>query len=65
MQNLSDVLNTFLEERGTPIVQEKVSEEVYETKVELKQDLPGQIQQYAASDDAHSVVKQASSVMGD
>ncbi|KAK3815361.1 MAG: hypothetical protein J3Q66DRAFT_344462 [Benniella sp.] len=65
LAQLSPLLMQFLEEHGTPVVQEKVTEEVDETKVELKQDLPGQVQQYADSDDAHPMVKQANSVMGD
>jgi hypothetical protein len=59
------MLMEFLEEHGRPVVQEKVTEEVDETKVELKQDLPGQVQQYADSEEAHPMVKQANSVMGD
>ncbi|KAF9345896.1 hypothetical protein BGX34_004381 [Mortierella sp. NVP85] len=62
---LSPMLLQFLEDEGRPIVQEKVTEEVDETKVELKQDLPGQVQQYADSEEAHPMVKQANSIMGD
>ncbi|KAF9979126.1 hypothetical protein BGZ65_006730 [Modicella reniformis] len=61
---LTPMLMDFLEEYGR-VVQEKVSEEVNETKGDLKQSLPGHVDEYVKSDEAHPMAKQAASVMGD
>ncbi|KAG0204191.1 hypothetical protein B0O80DRAFT_450866 [Mortierella sp. GBAus27b] len=62
---INEVMGQFLEEHGRPIVQEKVTEEVEETKVDLKRDLPNHINEYTQSDDANKNVKQVAEVMGD
>ncbi|KAF9114921.1 hypothetical protein BGX27_009468 [Mortierella sp. AM989] len=65
MDALAPILMKFLEEHARPHVQEKVTEELDETKVDLKRDLPGTIFDQIQSADSNPVVAQVAESMGD
>ncbi|KAK3847663.1 MAG: hypothetical protein J3R72DRAFT_430531 [Linnemannia gamsii] len=51
MDALTPILINFLEEHARPHVQEKVTEELGETKVDLKKDLPDTVMDYLKGED--------------
>ncbi|KAF9898402.1 hypothetical protein BX616_004079, partial [Lobosporangium transversale] len=65
MEQLTPLLMNFLEEYGRPHVQEKVTEELDETKVELKRDMPNTMVEYIKDSEANPIVSQLADVMGD
>ncbi|KAF9981437.1 hypothetical protein BGZ75_007290 [Mortierella antarctica] len=65
MEQLLPVLMNYMEEHCRPLVQEKVSEELDETKGDLKQDLPHTIMDYITGDEANPMVAKIVTAMGD
>ncbi|KAF9084651.1 hypothetical protein BGX29_007219 [Mortierella sp. GBA35] len=65
MDALTPVLINFLEEHARPHVQEKVTEELGETKVDLKKDLPDTIMDYIKGDEGFPMIANIISNMGD
>ncbi|KAG0285912.1 hypothetical protein BGZ98_005289 [Dissophora globulifera] len=65
MDSLTPLLMNFLEEKARPHVQSKVTEEIDETKVDLKQDLPGTIMENVQGEDSNPLVAQVVAAMGD
>ncbi|KAI1319428.1 hypothetical protein EDD11_004005 [Mortierella claussenii] len=65
MEQLTPLLMSFLEEHARPHVQEKVTEELDETKVDLKRDMPDTIMEQIKGTEANPVVSQLVSAMGD
>ncbi|KAG0322102.1 hypothetical protein BGZ99_003523 [Dissophora globulifera] len=65
MESLTPLLVNFLEEHARPHVQTKVTEEIDETKVDLKQDLPGTIMENVQGEDSNPLVAQVVAAMGD
>ncbi|KAF9961309.1 hypothetical protein BGZ72_004230 [Mortierella alpina] len=65
MEQLLPMLMNYMEEHCRPLVQEKVSEELDETKGDLKQDLPHTIMDYITGDEANPMVAKIVTAMGD
>ncbi|KAF9931852.1 hypothetical protein FBU30_009432 [Linnemannia zychae] len=65
MDSLSNILVNFLEEKARPHVQEKVTEELGETKVELKKDMPDTIMEYINGEDGFPMIGGIISNLGD
>ncbi|KAF8925928.1 hypothetical protein EDD21DRAFT_393005 [Dissophora ornata] len=65
MDKLTPLIMKFLDEHARPHVQTKVTEEISETKVELKQDLPGTIMEHIQGPESHPMVAEIAASMGD
>ncbi|KAF9182677.1 hypothetical protein BGZ51_005743 [Haplosporangium sp. Z 767] len=65
MEGLTTMLVKYLEDFARPHVQEKVTEEIDETKVDLKRDLPETIMSYITGEEANQIVAQIVSNMGE
>jgi hypothetical protein len=65
MDQLTPLLINFLEEHARPHVKDKVTEELDETKVDLKKDLPHTIMEYIQGSESNAIVAQIVSAMGD
>ncbi|KAF9420086.1 hypothetical protein BGZ94_009211 [Podila epigama] len=70
MDQLTPVLINYLDEYARPHVQEKVTEELDETKVDLKRDLPTTIMDYIKGEGenregGNALIAQIASVLGD
>jgi len=65
MDSLTPILLNFLEEHARPHVQEKVTEELDETKVDLKKDMPDTIMDYIKSDEGIPMIANILSNLGD
>ncbi|KAG0216519.1 hypothetical protein BGX28_000033 [Mortierella sp. GBA30] len=65
MDQLAPLLINYIEEHARPLVQDKVTEELDETKVDLKQDLPHTIMAYITGDEANPMVAQIIKSMGE
>ncbi|KAF9429987.1 hypothetical protein BGZ76_001005 [Entomortierella beljakovae] len=65
MDSLAPILMNFLEEHGRPPLQEKVTEEVDENKVDLKRELPGSIAEQLQGPDTNPIVSQVADGLGD
>lgn len=65
MDALTPILLNFLEEHARPHVQEKVSEELDETKVDLKKDMPDTIMDYIKSDEGIPMIANLLANLGD
>ncbi|KAF8949314.1 hypothetical protein BGZ47_006851 [Haplosporangium gracile] len=65
MDALTPILLNFLEEHARPHVQEKVTEELDETKVDLKKDLPDSIMEYIQGDQGIPMIANIISNLGD
>ncbi|KAF9952066.1 hypothetical protein BGZ70_000748, partial [Mortierella alpina] len=65
MEQLVPLLMQYMEENCRPLVQEKVSEELDETKGDLKQDLPHTIMDYITGEEANPMVAKIVTAMGD
>ncbi|KAG0020343.1 hypothetical protein BGZ80_004357 [Entomortierella chlamydospora] len=65
MEALTPILMNFLEEHARPHVKEKVSEELDETKVDLKENLPDSVMEHLKSQDANPMISQVADSMGD
>ncbi|KAF9132865.1 hypothetical protein BGW39_011158 [Mortierella sp. 14UC] len=65
MDALTPILLNFLEEHARPHVQEKVTEELDETKVDLKKDLPDTLMDYIKGEEGFPMLANIISNMGD
>ncbi|KAF9357403.1 hypothetical protein BGX26_003790 [Mortierella sp. AD094] len=65
MDALAPILMNFLEEHARPHVKDKVTEELDETKVELKEELPGSIMDQINGEDGNPLIAQVAESMGD
>ncbi|KAF9550837.1 hypothetical protein EC957_011384 [Mortierella hygrophila] len=65
MDALTPILLNFLEEHARPHVQEKVSEELDETKVDLKKDLPDTMMDFIKGEDGIPMIANIISNLGD
>jgi len=65
MDSLTPLLMNFLEEHARPHIQDKVSEELTETKGELKTEMPDMIKEHITGPESNPLVAQIVSSMGD
>ncbi|CAO3568256.1 unnamed protein product [Mortierella alpina] len=65
MEQLVPVLLKYMEENCRPLVREKVSEELDETKGDLKQDLPQTVMDYINGEDGVPMLATIAKTMGD
>ncbi|KAG0050957.1 hypothetical protein BGZ83_004250 [Gryganskiella cystojenkinii] len=65
MEGLTPLLMNFLEEHARPHIQEKVTEEMDETKGELKTEMPDMIREHVTGPESNPMIAQIISSMGE
>ncbi|KAF8981584.1 hypothetical protein BGZ46_002566 [Entomortierella lignicola] len=65
MDGFAPMIMGVIEKHARPHVQEKVTEELGETKVELKQELPGSIVEHIQGPESNPMIAQVADSMGD